>query len=62
MTLLGLCLVIILAGVCVWAVVTYVPMAPPMKAILTAVVVIFLLLLSLQTFGVLGHVGSVRIR
>lgn len=62
MSILGLCLVIVLVGVLLWAVTTYVPMAPPAKGILTAVVAIFLILLCLQAFGVLGHVGSVRLR
>ena len=62
MSILSLCVVIVVAGVLLWLAVTYIPMAAPIKTILTAVVAIFLVLLALQAFGVLGSIHGVRLR
>lgn len=48
-------LVIIVAGVILWAAKKYIPMDPAMKNILTAVVVIAALLYVLKAFGVLHY-------
>ena len=45
-------LVLIVVGVCLYLVQTYVPMAAPIKTIITVVVVIFLCLWLLQVFGI----------
>ncbi len=52
MTLLSLALVIIVAGVLLWAVNQYVPMDAKVKQILNVVVIICLVLYVLAAFGV----------
>jgi hypothetical protein len=44
--------VLIIAGVCLYLVNAYVPMAPPIKTVLTVLVVLFLCVWLLNTFGV----------
>ena len=61
MPLITLLLVIIVAGVLLWLVQAYIPMAPPVKTILTAVVVLCLVLFILSAFGVLPALESVRV-
>lgn len=56
--MLTVLLVIIVVGVLLWAVTTYIPMAPPIKQILVAVAVIFIVLYLLQVFGVLQLVNQ----
>lgn len=53
MTLIGLVVFIIVVGVLLWAVNTYIPMAPPIARILNVVVVLVLILIVLQAFGLL---------
>ena len=62
MPLLYVILVIVVVGVVLWAVTTYVPMAPPIKQILTAVVVLALVLWLLSAFGIIPGVVAVRPR
>lgn len=62
MSLLTLCLTIVVVGVLLWLVTTYVPMSPPIKRVLVAVVVIVLVLFILRAFGVLDAIDRVRIR
>lgn len=59
--MVAVCIVIVVVGVLLWAVHTYVPMAQPIKNILTAVVVIGLVLWLLSVFGVLGPLPA-RVR
>jgi hypothetical protein len=61
MDLLSLIVVIVLVGVLLWAVNTYLPMAPPIKNILNIVVVIVVVLWLLKVFGIFGHLSNVRI-
>jgi len=44
--------VLVIIGVCLYLVQTYVPMAAPIKTIITVVVVLFVCLWLLQIFGV----------
>ncbi len=44
--------VLIIVGVCLYLVQNYIPMAAPIKTVITVVVVIFLCLWLLQVFGV----------
>jgi hypothetical protein len=62
MTLIGLIVTLVVVGVILWAVNTYIPMAPPLKNILNIVVVIAVVLWLLQAFGLLGSIGGVRVR
>jgi hypothetical protein len=50
--MIGVLVVLVVVGVCLWMVQTYVPMAAPIKTVITVVVVLFLCLWLLQVFGV----------
>ena len=65
MNLLQVLLVIIVVGILLWLVETYLPLANPIKRIFEAVVVIVLVVWLLQVFGVFAylpnpHVGALR--
>jgi hypothetical protein len=62
MPLISLVIVLIVVGVLLWLVNTYIPMDPKIKNILNVVVVIVVVLWLLQVFGVLGSLGQVRVR
>jgi hypothetical protein len=51
MTLLGLILMLVIVGLVLWLVNTYIPMAPPVKTVLNVVVVIILILWIASAFG-----------
>lgn len=61
MSLIGLVIVLIVVGVLLWLVNTYVPMDPKIKTIINAVVVIAVVIWLLQVFGLLGHINSMRV-
>ncbi len=61
MPLLHLVLVLIVVGVLLWVVNTYIPMDPKIKSILNAVVVICVIIWLLQVFGLLGALSSFRV-
>lgn len=49
--------VLIVVGVCLWLVQTYIPMAPPIKAVINVVVVLALVAWLLSYFGLLTGVS-----
>jgi len=61
MPLLNVVLVLVVVGVLLWLVNTYIPMDGKIKSILNVVVVIAVILWLLQAFGVLSGLGSVRV-
>ena len=61
MPLINLVILLIVVGVLLWLVNTYIPMDRKIKNILNIVVVIVVVIWLLQTFGVLGSLDSVRI-
>jgi hypothetical protein len=61
MSLISLVIVLIVVGVLLWAVNTYIPMDGKIKTILNIVVVIVVVLWLLNSFGVLGSLESIRI-
>lgn len=61
MSLVTLIVVLIVVGVLLWLVNTYIPMDPKIKSILNAVVVILVVLWLLQAFGVLGSLRGIRV-
>ncbi len=61
MPLLNVLLVLVVVGVLLWLVNTYIPMDSKIKNILNAVVVIVLVIWLLQAFGLLGSLKSIRI-
>lgn len=61
MSLLTIVFVIVVVGVLLWALNSFVPMDPKIRNILNAVVVIALVLWLLRAFGVLDSLGGVRV-
>ncbi len=61
MSLISLIIVLVFVGVILWLVNNYIPMDGKIKNILNVVVVIVVVLWLLQTFGVLGSIGGLRI-
>jgi hypothetical protein len=61
MSLINLLIVLVLVGVLLWAINTYIPMDRKIKNILNIVVVVIVVLWLLQVFGVLGSLDSIRI-
>jgi len=62
MPLLSIVLVLIVVGVLLWLVNTYIPMDGKIKSILNAVVVIVVIVWLLQVFGLIGSLRSFRIQ
>lgn len=58
MSLISLVGVLIVIGVLLWLVNTYLPMDGKIKSILNAVVVIAVIIWLLQLFGIVGSLGS----
>jgi hypothetical protein len=61
MSLLTIILVIVVVGVLLWAINSFIPMDSKIKSILNIVVVIALILWLLQAFGILGSLSGVRV-
>jgi hypothetical protein len=62
MPLINIIVVLVVIGVALWAINTYIPMAKPVKSILNVVVVLVIVLWLLQVFGIIGSVNSIRVR
>jgi hypothetical protein len=54
MDIIQVLIVLVVVGVILWLVQTYIPMAPPIKTIITIVVVLFVCIWLLGVFGI-GH-------
>ncbi len=61
MPVLNILLVIIVAGVVLWLVNSYIPMQRTLKNILNVVVVILVVIWLLSVFGVLGNLQNLRV-
>ena len=61
MSLINLVIVLIVVGVLLWLINTYLPMDGKIKTILNAVVVIVVVLWLLQAFGILGSLSGITI-
>jgi predicted membrane protein len=61
MSLISVVLTLIVVGVLLWLINTYIPMAASIKKILNVVVVIAVVLWLLYGFGVLGHSDEIRL-
>lgn len=61
MSLLSIIVVIVVVGVLLWAINSFIPMDAKIKRILNVVVVIALILWLLQAFGILGSLSGVRV-
>jgi len=54
MSLISLVVVLVVIGLCLYLVETYIPLSPPFKMIIRVVVVLFLIVWLLQVFGITG--------
>ena len=61
MSLITVVLTLIVIGVLLWLINTYIPMAASIKSILNFVVVVAVVIWLLYGFGVLGHSGEIRL-
>ncbi len=61
MPLLTIVLVLIVVGVLLWLINTYIPMQGTIKSLLNAVVVIAVVIWLLQVFGLLGSLTSIHV-
>jgi hypothetical protein len=61
MSVLTIIIVIVVVGVLLWLINTYIPMAGSIKRILNIVVIIILIIWLLKAFGLLDSLGSVKV-
>jgi len=61
MSLISVALTLIVVGVLLWLVNTYIPMDGKIKKILNAVVVICVVMWLLFAFGIINHAGDIRV-
>lgn len=61
MSLINLIVTLVVVGVGLWAINTYIPMDRKIKNILNVVVVIVVIIWLLRAFGLLGDLGAVRV-
>jgi hypothetical protein len=61
MPLLTIVIVLVVVGVLLWLVNSYIPMDSKIRSILNAVVVIVVVLWLLQAFGLIGSLGAIRV-
>jgi uncharacterized protein YhhL (DUF1145 family) len=62
MPLINIIIVLVVAGVLLWAINKYIPMARPIKTIINVVVVLVVVLWLLQMFGIIGSMRNIRIK
>ncbi len=61
MPLIQLVIVLVVVGVILWLINSYIPMQATLKKILNVLVVITVILWLLSVFGVIGNISSIRI-
>jgi hypothetical protein len=61
MSLISLAITLIVIGILLWLVNTYIPMDGKIKKILNVVVVICVVVWLLSAFGVIGHSGDIQV-
>jgi len=61
MPLLQLVLILVVVGVILWVINSYIPMQSTIKKILNLVVVIVVILWLLSVFGLIGNLSTIRI-
>ncbi len=62
MPLITVVVVLIVVGVLLWLINSMIPMDANIKTIINVVVMIAVVLWLLQTFGLLGPIGDIRVR
>lgn len=61
MSIVSILVVLIVVGVLLWLVNTYIPMSGTMKKIVNAVAIIAVVLWLLKVFGILGSIGQIHV-
>ena len=61
MPLIQLVIVLVVVGVVLWLINSYIPMQATLKKILNVVVVIAVIIWLLSVFGVIGNISNIRI-
>jgi hypothetical protein len=61
MPLIQLVIVLVVVGVILWLINSYIPMQSTLKKILNVVVVIAVIIWLLSVFGVIGNISAIRI-
>lgn len=61
MTLVSIAVVLIVVGLALWLINTYIPMAGSMKSLLNIVAFVVVLVWLLQGFGVVGSIPGIHI-
>jgi len=61
MSLINLIVTLVVVGVALWAINTYLPMDRKIKSILNVVVVILVIVWLLRGFGLLGDLGAIQV-
>lgn len=61
MPLIQLIIVLVVVGLILWVINSYIPMQSTIKKILNVVVVIVLILWLLNVFGLIGNLSAIRI-
>jgi hypothetical protein len=60
-TLVNIIVILVVVGLVMWLINTYIPMAGAIKSLLNIVVFVVLLIWILQVFGVIGAIPGLRI-
>ena len=60
MTLVNIAVILVVVGLVMWLINTYIPMAGAIKNLLNIVVFVVLLIWLLQTFGLIGNIGGLK--
>jgi hypothetical protein len=61
MPLIQLVLVLVVVGVILWVINSYIPMQATIKRILNVVVVIVVIIWLLNVFGLIGNIANIRV-
>ena len=61
MTLVGIVVVLVVVGLILWLINTYIPMAGGIKSLLNIVVFVVVLIWLLQVFGLIGPINGLHI-
>jgi small-conductance mechanosensitive channel len=61
MSLIQLVLILVVVGVLLWAINSYIPMQATIKKILNVVVVVVVVLWLLSVFGIIGNLTNIHI-
>ena len=60
MTLVNIAVILVVVGLVMWLINTYIPMAGAIKSLLNIVVFVVVLIWVLQTFGIIGSIRGLK--